>query len=54
MGYIAYSGAKMLVFGGYGAQLGSDTMYIPDALYVLDVPTMTWSLEGKYQPRMGM
>ncbi|OAQ22417.1 hypothetical protein K457DRAFT_26092 [Linnemannia elongata AG-77] len=50
----AYNGAKMLVFGGYGVQVGIDTMYIPDAVYVLDVPTMTWSLGGKYQPRMGM
>lgn len=51
---LAYSGAKILVFGGYGSQIGSDTMYIPDTLYVLDVPTMTWSLGAKYQPRLGM
>ncbi|KAF9276235.1 hypothetical protein BGZ88_001850 [Linnemannia elongata] len=50
----AYSGTKILVFGGYGSQIGSDTLNIPDTLYVLDIPTMTWSLGAKYQPRLGM
>ncbi|OAQ22197.1 hypothetical protein K457DRAFT_26296 [Linnemannia elongata AG-77] len=46
----AYSGTKMLVFGGFDvfAEAGIDT------LYILDVPTLTWSLGGKYQPRTGM
>ncbi|KAH7056298.1 hypothetical protein BKA57DRAFT_489113, partial [Linnemannia elongata] len=46
----AYSGAKMLVFGGYDlfSKVSMDT------LYILDVPTMTWSQSVKYQLRLGM
>lgn len=47
---LAYSGTKMIVFGGYDefAQVAIDT------LYILDVPTMTWSQGAKYPPRLGM
>ncbi|KAK3823798.1 MAG: hypothetical protein JOS17DRAFT_753404 [Linnemannia elongata] len=45
----AYSGTKMLVYGGSSNdEAGFDT------LYILDVPTMTWSQGAKYQPRFGM
>ncbi|KAH7056299.1 hypothetical protein BKA57DRAFT_450285, partial [Linnemannia elongata] len=46
----AYSGTKMLVFGGFDVFAEASI----DTLYILDVPTLTWSLGGKYQPRMGM
>ncbi|KAG9071520.1 hypothetical protein KI688_005732 [Linnemannia hyalina] len=45
-----YNGTKMLVFGGVDAFA---LEYI-DILYILDVPTMTWSQGAKYQPRLGM
>ncbi|KAK5823561.1 hypothetical protein F5H01DRAFT_376471 [Linnemannia elongata] len=46
----AYSGTKMLVFGGVDVFAEASI----DTLYILDVPTLTWSLGGKYQPRTGM
>ncbi|KAG0078543.1 hypothetical protein BGZ90_004996 [Linnemannia elongata] len=44
----AYSGNKMLVFGGgvNGSEVGT--------LYILDVPTMTWTRGPSSQPRKGM
>ncbi|OAQ22198.1 hypothetical protein K457DRAFT_37218 [Linnemannia elongata AG-77] len=44
----AYDGAKMIVFGG--TVIGK----IYGSLYILDVPTMTWSLGPSSQPRMAM
>ncbi|KAF9152042.1 hypothetical protein BG015_005868 [Linnemannia schmuckeri] len=44
----AYSGAKMVVFGGRSSGK------ISGSLYILDVPTMTWSLGPSSQPRMAM
>ncbi|KAK3823799.1 MAG: hypothetical protein JOS17DRAFT_753407 [Linnemannia elongata] len=46
----AYSGTKMLFFGGSDAISQAPI----DTLYILDVPTMTWSQGAKYQPRLGM
>lgn len=45
---LAYSGNKMLVFGGgvNGSEVGT--------LYILDVPTMTWTRGPSSQPRKGM
>lgn len=46
--FSAYNGNKMLVFGGgfNGTELGT--------LYILDVPTMTWTRGPSSQPRKGM
>ncbi|KAF9152041.1 hypothetical protein BG015_005867 [Linnemannia schmuckeri] len=45
---MAHNGTKMLIFGGGFGLTMSGT------LYILDVPTMTWSQGPSSSPRMGM